>query len=313
MADAAEPTVQQLFKRWRSGDAEAGRAMAQKFTDWYYAITSVRLGDTQGREPLQRACAAFAEGIVGVARSAELVDWAHDLVRREIDASGGRIAGGDFPNALTTNRSPSELLAQSRRGLTREQAELLHATYGGQTPLAELIDLAERHAGWPHAVLQARYTLKGWLRQNARVNFAVVPTQPDLDRAPLPLYEAGRMANPREEQAFEKWLVTDIDLCRDVAEFATFAHALRAGAFAGPHPEVAAPAPAPAMSPPANPDQVLFGEYRGHSLGPLSTLPTMKAATSDDQATTNTRIVQLRPTPDWPSRSQISRIAGQPR
>ena len=250
MADAAEPTVQQLFKRWRSGDAEAGRAMAQKFTDWYYAITAVRLGDTGGRAPLQRACGGFAEGIVSVARSADLVDWAHDLVKREVEAAGGRIAGGDFPNALTTNRSPVSLLQQSRHSLSREQAELLHATYGGQAPVAELIELAERHAGWPHAVLESRYALKRWLRDHARINFSVVPDQPDLDRAPLPLYEAGRMNGPHEEDAFEKWLISDIDLCRDVAEFATFAHALRAGAFAGPHPE---PASRPAAAPPAAP------------------------------------------------------------
>ncbi len=249
MADAAEPTVQQLFKRWRSGDADAGRAMAQKFTDWYYAITAVRLGDSGGREPLQRACSAFAEGIAGVSRSSDLVDWSHDLVKREVDAAGGRIQGGDFPNALTSNRSPTELLAQARRGLSPQQANLLHATYGGGLALPKLIDLAEAAGGWPLAVLDARYALKRWLRENARINFSVVPDQADLDRAPMPLYEASRMASADEEDFFEKWLISDLDLCRDVAEFATFAHALRAGAFKGEHPAPVAASPAPAAAP----------------------------------------------------------------
>lgn len=254
MAESAEPTVQQLFKRWRSGDADAGRAMAQKFTDWFYAITAVRLGDQGGRDPLQRACATFAEGIVNVPRSSELVEWAHDIIKAEVDTAGGRIEGGDFPNALTANRSPTELLKQARLGLSREHARMLDAAYGGQVSQADLIALAEQSTGFPHAVLEARYALKRWLRGNARINFAVVPEQPDLDRAPLPLYEANQMSSDAEVDAFEQWLISDIDLCRDVAEFATFAHGLRAGAFAGPHPEPApAPAPAPTAAPAAAP------------------------------------------------------------
>lgn len=265
MSDAPEPTVQQLFKRWRGGDAEAGTAMAQKFTDWYYAITAARLGDQLGREPLQRACGAFAEGIVGVSRSAELVDWAHGLIETELKQVGGRTPGGDFPNALTANQSPAQLLQDARKGLSADHAELLDAAYGGKVTLDDLIALSERHNGWPHAVLEARYALKAELKKRARINFDVVPVQPDLDRAPLPLYEAARMANEGEDASFEKWLISDIDLCRDVAEFATFAHALRAGAFAGPHPSAAAPAPAPppiaapapvAPPPPANEEPV---------------------------------------------------------
>ena len=88
----------------------------------------------------------------------------------------------------------------------------------------------------PHAILQARNALKRLLRDKAQVPFQVIPDQPNLDLAPLPLYEAGRMSSEEEQGTFEKWLLSDIELCKDVAEFAAFAHALRGGAFAGADP-----------------------------------------------------------------------------
>jgi hypothetical protein len=251
MADTAAATPQQLFKQWQNGDAAAGQAMAQRFTDWYYAITAVRLGDVHGRAPLERACRAFAEGVPSVPRSGELVDWAHRLVLDEVGAVGGRGAGGDFPNALTSNRAPSLLLQRARSALTETQVELLALAYEGSVPLRRLEQRAEELGGWPHAILDARYALKRALRRVEGVNFAVVPEKPDLDRAPLPLYEAARMSAPAEDAAFEQWLLSDMDLCRDVAEFAAFAHALRAGTYSAPAPQVEAPAPrrAPAPAP----------------------------------------------------------------
>jgi hypothetical protein len=250
-----EASVEDLFKKWRGGDGEAGQTMAQKFTDWYYAVSASRLGDTQGRAPLQQACAAFAQGITTVTRSADLIDWSHEIIQREVDGSGGRIGGGDFPNALTGHRSPTALLEQIRPQLEPAQVALMHATYAPDMTHSELTAMAEEHGGWPQAVLDARYATKRALRNIARVNFAVVPDTPVLDRAPLPLYEAARLASRDEDAAFEKWLVTELDLCRDVAEFATFGHALRAGAFKAPAitaaPPAAAPAPAPAPAPPA--------------------------------------------------------------
>ena len=45
MAETPTQDVKAQFKRWRSGDADAGVSMAQRFSDWYYAITVMRLGD----------------------------------------------------------------------------------------------------------------------------------------------------------------------------------------------------------------------------------------------------------------------------
>jgi len=263
-----EASVEDLFKKWRGGDAEAGQAMAQKFTDWYYAVSASRLGDTQGRAPLQQACAAFAQGISTVTRTADLTRWAHEIIQRELDGAGGRIGGGDFPNALTGHRSPTELLGRIRSHLKPDQVALLHATYAPDMTVEALTDLAEEHGGWPQAVLEARYAAKRALRDVTRVNFAVVPDAPVLDRAPLPLYEAARLASREEDAAFEQWLVTELDLCRDVAEFATFSHALRAGAFQALAPEAQVSPPVPMDAPVPPPAAPQVDEYDEPRSGP---------------------------------------------
>jgi hypothetical protein len=88
--------------------------------------------------------------------------------------------------------------------------------------------------GWPMALLSARYALKRILKDTLGVGFSVVPAHPNLDCAPLPLYESNRMATDEEDSLFEQWLITNEELCRDLAEFATFSHALRVGALEAP-------------------------------------------------------------------------------
>ena len=129
MADPAALSSHQLFKQWRGGDAEAGKAMAQRFSDWYYAITTARLGDETGRGPLERACVTFQQGIVGVTKASHLVDWAHEIVAKEVDAAGRRNTGGDFPNALTKNQSPTSLIRTAAGKLDAAQIELLQKAY----------------------------------------------------------------------------------------------------------------------------------------------------------------------------------------
>ena len=69
--------LQTMFRRWRNGDQQAGQAMAQRFSDWYYAISATRLGDRDGRQPLERACIRFQDEIVQITDSSALVPWAH--------------------------------------------------------------------------------------------------------------------------------------------------------------------------------------------------------------------------------------------
>ncbi len=229
--DLATAPTATLFKQWRGGDGASGQAMAQRFSDWYYAITTCRLGDEIGTEPLRRACVRFQQGILSVTNATELTDWAHGVLMEEVRMAGGRIAGGDFANQLTGGRSPSELIDQASGGLKPADLRLLAAAYDSSLPLDQVKADAESMGGYPLAVLKARLALKQALRDRAQVSFSEVPDSPNLDLAPLPLYEAGRMEKEAEETGFEKWMLTDMKLCKDIAEFGVFAQALRAGAL----------------------------------------------------------------------------------
>ncbi len=269
MPDTDSLTTQQLFKRWRSGDANAGNAMAQRFSDWYYAISASRLGDRDGRAPLERACKRFAEGIVTVSDANALSEWAHGVLAEELEGAGQRLNGGDQPNALTNRRSPSELLGKAQASLSATQLDLLSKAYDRNYPLDRLQEEAEAQGGYPLAVLQARYALKQWLRDNEGVKFTEVPESPNLDRAPLPLYEAGRMPNLDQEHAFEKWMLTDLTLCKDVAEFAAFALAMRGGVLASSDEAAAeaagGAATAPSQAAPASPPPIAAADEGGGS------------------------------------------------
>lgn len=262
MSDIAGQTTQQLFNKWRSGDAQAGQVMAQRFSDWYYAISASRLGDRNCRTALERACQRFAQGVASVTEAKQLPIWAHGIIAEEIQAAGGRIGGGDHPNALTGQRSPTELLQQVAPHLTHQELRLLALSFDADATLSDVKSAADASGGYPLAVLQARYALKRALVNQCGVAFTEVPDKANLDWGPLPLYEGGRMSAGKEEQAFETWMLSDLKLCKDIAEFAAFALALRGGAYKeyqvekapepAPKPKSSAPAPAPAAAPKAD-------------------------------------------------------------
>lgn len=220
--------TKQLFSEWRKGDAAAGGIMAQRFADWYYAIATSRLGEKLGARPCENACARFSQGVVQITDARALVQWAHEIIQDELKGAGDRVRDGDEPNAYTGKKSPKALLNAAKAALPAE-VRLLEAVYGGKAPASEIDTLAEPLGGNPLGILRARYRVKAWLRDNKRVPFDVAPESPILDRAPLPLYESGRMATPAEEANFEQWMISDHDLCKDIAEFATFSIALRGG------------------------------------------------------------------------------------
>lgn len=232
MGETDTRSTKQLFNDWRKGDGSAGQMMAQRFADWYYAITTSRLGESRGRGPCDTSCHKFGEGIVAVTDARALVGWAHDIVLKELEQAGSRAMDGDEPNAYTGDKHPKELLMRARSALPSE-VRLLEASYGGRSPREEVEKLAESLGGNPIGILRARYRVKQWLRDQEGVPFEVAPETPILDRAPLPLYESGRMATPAEEINFEQWMIDDLDLCRDIAEFAHFSLALRGGLPAG--------------------------------------------------------------------------------
>jgi hypothetical protein len=279
MSDASNNTVIQLFRKWRTGDEACGQEMAQRFSDWYYAISTIRIPGTEGRPPMEAACQQFAQGIITVTRPRALVDWAHDLLERELAAAGYSLdtktnTGSDNPNAMTRNRSPQELLQTVAPQIEPELLRVLALAYDPSVPLKTVDDAAEPLGGTPFAMLQARYSIKRALRNGQDVPFAVAPDVADMDRAPISLYEAHRLASGREMAELEKWLLSDIELCKDIAEFSAFVHALRGGALAEyavapsppaepvtpeappttPAPAPATPAPAPAPATDATPE-----------------------------------------------------------
>lgn len=218
MAGTDSRSIKVLFREWRQGDGEAGQIMAQRFADWYYAIATSRLGEEGGKVPCETACSKFGEGVSSVSESRALVSWAHKIIQEELAGHGDRIADGDSPNAYTANQKPKMLLCKARMALPEDVALMESCYKSGSSAELE-----------PLPVLKARYKVKQWLRDNCSVPFEVAPDNPVLDRAPMPLYESGRMATPEEEVNFEQWMISDLELCKDIAEFAHFSIALRGG------------------------------------------------------------------------------------
>ena len=265
-----QPTVIQLFRKWRGGDESAGQEMAQKFSDWYYAISTIRVPGQEGRPPMEAACQSFAQGIITVTRPRALVDWAHDLLERELAQAGyglgqSKPTGSDNPNAMTRDRSPVELLQNVADQINPEQRRVLALAYDSTVDLSVVDKAADPLGGTPFAMLEARYALKRALKATQDVPFAVVPDQADMDRAPISLYEAHRLASGKEISELEKWLLSDIDLCKDIAEFSAFVHALRGGALkayaeldtassAAKPPAAPEPAPVPEPAPEPAPE-----------------------------------------------------------
>jgi len=205
-------STDQLFRQWRSGDGEAGRAMAQRFTDWFFAIAACRLGETGGEGPFQAACQRFSDGVMRVRSPEKLAPWAHKVILEEI--GDRRMATDGTPGRFTNAQDPRELLRRASAAIPQDVA-LLNAVYSGSGTTENPVELAH-----------ARGRLKTWLQKHAGVPFRRA-TGADDDHAPLPLYECGRLADRRETQAVERWLLRDNAVCQDVAEFAHFAIALR--------------------------------------------------------------------------------------
>ncbi|MCB9662531.1 MAG: hypothetical protein H6732_00300 [Alphaproteobacteria bacterium] len=225
MTTAQQASTETLFAQWRKGDAASGQAMAQRFTDWYFAISASRLGEVDGDGPFREACTVFSRGVGKVGDPRRLLGWAHGIARQQIHDAvrHGRRDDGDIPNAFTRRASPKDILVQLRDHLPREMGLLEHAYRGGDVPD-------------PIAVLHARYAVKSWLAQNLQIPFRVLPGVPDPDRAPVSFYESGRMADEAEDTHFELFMLHDMEVCQDVAEFAHFAIALRGGLPGQPPP-----------------------------------------------------------------------------
>lgn len=219
MPKAEQSTAETLFHHWRRGDARAGQAMAQRFTDWYFSIIVGRVGEPMGSSAFRAAVKRFGEGVPTVTDARRLLRWSHGILSVSLQTlPTSRLREGDHPSRFTRNQHPKMLLVDARSALTPE-LELLEACYQLR---------CDRSAA--HDILEARFAVKRWLQLNASIPFRVLPTRIDPDLTPLPFYEAGALdRSPREVQAFEVWAVNQRQLCQDLAEFAHFAIALRSG------------------------------------------------------------------------------------
>jgi len=224
--------INELFEKWRSGDAEAGAEMAGRFSNWFYAVSSARMGEVSGREPLERACQLFSQGVATVNDSGTLVDWAHNIIEIEMASASTQTVHSDYPSKFTSGRKPSLLLRNCTTEFDNSTLQLLVSAYDLTVSEEALFALCEAKGGFPMALLSARYELKRYLANTESVPFASVPTEPALDLAPLVLYETGRLEK-EDADSFEKWLLTDRFLCQDVAEYSSFSLSLKAGALKG--------------------------------------------------------------------------------
>jgi hypothetical protein len=236
MAANSGISVTDLYERWRKGDHESGGKLAQTISDWYYAVCTGRFGEEVGKKIFQQTSARFGAEIVQVQHAAELIDWSHKILTDEITAAEIPAEIPSAPSPYTADISPSDLLRSAKVSLPTE-VNLLSAFYS--EGLSEQVAIqAAPLGGVPGGLLSARYAIKHWLKQSHELPYKILPSEPDLDLLPLPLYEAGQMASPDEEAAFERWLLSDNELCMDVAEFAPISHALRNGiADLGEEPE----------------------------------------------------------------------------
>ncbi len=233
------PTPESLFVQWQRGDAEAGKAMAQRFTDWYSAIIVSRLGEADGMDATRAVCGAFQAGIADIVEPQRLTPWAHQLAQQELKerAPSGRRDRGARAGTFTSSRDPHELLAQAQHAMPDDMKVLSEVYRKGEMPSDA------------HRVLHARHNVKRWLKHQHGLPFRVVPPQVDWDMTPLPFYECGKGMEGPEELAFERWLLNNKAACLDLLEFAQFALALREGIRPVEAPAVQAPAPAPQEEP----------------------------------------------------------------
>ena len=226
MLESYEST-QDLFSRWKKGDAKAGQDMAQRFSDWYFAVSSARHGEVKSRPALERACQLFAQGIAQVETEGELEEWAHGILSEELQSLGAP-EGADEPSRLTGQRAPSRLINRAVSEARCPLLPLLAMAYDHQVSADALERACSDSGGFPLAILKARYELKEWLATQEAIPFQVPSDEINLDYLPLALYESGRLGEA-EARNFERWLLDDPRLSKDVAEYSSISLALRGG------------------------------------------------------------------------------------
>lgn len=217
-----EPIIK-LFINWHNNeDPNAGNKMADRFELWFDSLSSFYLGEnSQKQQVYKNVCQKFSNNIKQIKKPKDLVPFAYDILHREMP-SDLIDSKKEYNTNMLQNRSPKELLSRVWEELSIEDQKLLLENYNGEKAPRNLYKL-----------LQARNHLKQQL-QTQGIDFVSLNENVDRDLLPLPLFEANKLKSQREVQYFEFWLLNAPSICRDISEFAPFAHALRTGAITAP-------------------------------------------------------------------------------
>lgn len=206
-----------LFINWHNNaDPQAGIKMADRFELWFDSLSSFYLGENSKKQEVYKTvCLQFSNNIKQIKKPKDLVPFAYSILHKELpkDVSEDK----EYSPAMLQNRSAEELIRNVWGDLSTEDQNILVESYQGKNIPSSLYQL-----------LQARTNLKQHL-QTQGIDFLSLNDVIDRDLFPLPLFEANKLKSAAEIQYFEFWLLNAPAICRDILEFAPFAHALRMG------------------------------------------------------------------------------------
>jgi len=220
---AAEPKstdrIEELYLRWKLGNQAAGQMLANRFSQWFGAVITIRMGTTRGQQPLQNACARFSQDFGTVDTVEKIHLWAHSVLKGAAPETG-KPQNDDVPAEVATALRKAKNLKPAPHPNLGD----LYNFYAGSMPSEQASSIA------PKDLLAARYALKRQLKDKYGIPFTVTPQRAiNPDARPLPWYEARRFEYPEEGTRFETWLLNQNDLCVDLWEFAPYANCLRVG------------------------------------------------------------------------------------
>ena len=216
-------SIIKLFVTWNNHqNAEVGDRMADRFEKWFDCLTTIKIGENKVKKQVfTKVCQQFGTQLQQVTKPKDLVPFAYEILQTELEQQG-ELNKQYVLSGLTD--TPEEVVQQVWSKLSATNQNLILDAYTNQkkVPQSSLKPL-----------LQARYALKKLIFEayyKARdFDWVLVSEVLDPDLIPLPLYESNALNNTTERQYFECWLINAPIICRDIQEFAPFAHALTQG------------------------------------------------------------------------------------
>ncbi|MGC6506981.1 MAG: hypothetical protein ACON4U_01125 [Myxococcota bacterium] len=226
MYDQPAEDIATLFIRLRKGDTSLQEEVPQRFDRWFLTIAMHRLGQKNHRIAYESACKEFSSSVKTITRKKDLVPQAYSIIKNNIQKSSEQFRAGDFSNMMLQQRPPSELLHLVWDKLNANEQALFSLFYVQRNR-----DRLEAH---PQSVeqlalqvLNIRQKIKRLMKDDASITFTNTQSQSNHDLLPLPLFEAGILANQQEKEAFETWLLNVPEVCNDLMEFVPFVQALQ--------------------------------------------------------------------------------------